>query len=208
MRPVALLVPLLLSAPAAAQVAAPVPVAEEPMHRVVFANERVRVIDAALPAGATSLYHVHDRDNLPIAVAGGRISVQPLGAAVAESDVALGAVSFAAGGYTHRVGNVGPGEVRFIDVELLGAPSAMPTRRAAVPPLHELVLENGRVRVYRVVLAPGQRLATHAHPGPAVHVTVRGGTPGSHRWMRAGEYMGIANDGAAAFEMVEVELVE
>ncbi|HEX5631697.1 MAG TPA: hypothetical protein VFX50_00645, partial [Gemmatimonadales bacterium] len=147
--------PAILAAPLAAQLA--VPVGEEPMHRVVFANDRVRVIDAVLPPGSVTLYHVHDRDNLPIAVAPGRVSVQPLGGAVAESDVALGEVSFAAGGYTHRVGNPGTAEVRFIDVELLGGASAMPSRRAATPPAHELVIENGRVRVYRVVLVPGQR---------------------------------------------------
>ena len=48
-----------------------VPVEREPMHRVVFENALVRVIDAAVPAGAATLYHTHARDNVPVTVAGG-----------------------------------------------------------------------------------------------------------------------------------------
>src|SRR3954463_13842985 len=37
----------------------PVPVVEEPMHKPVFENEYVRVIDVQVPPGATTLYHIH-----------------------------------------------------------------------------------------------------------------------------------------------------
>ena len=56
-----------------------VPVANEPRHHVVYQNDWVRVIDAYFPVGDTTLYHTHDRDNVPICLAGGSMTTQPLG---------------------------------------------------------------------------------------------------------------------------------
>ena len=104
-----------------------VPVEQEPVHTVVFENALVRVIDAALPVGHATLYHTHSRDNVPVAVAGGRVATIVLGREAVESTVKTGQVSFAAGGYTHIVRNVGPTPLHFIDVELLtSAPAAAP----------------------------------------------------------------------------------
>ena len=95
-------------------------VEDEPMHRIVFENALVRVIDATVEAGKATAYHTHERDNVPVAVAAGRIAVTPRGGQPVDSPVPLGRVSYAVGGYTHEVRNVGGSLVRFIDVELRG----------------------------------------------------------------------------------------
>ena len=201
-----------------------VPVEQEPAHTVVFENTLVRVIDAALPVGHATLYHTHSRDNLPVAVTGGRVATIVLGREAVESSVKIGQVSFAAGGYTHVVRNVGPTPLHFIDVELLtSAPAAAPgPATAAAAPLvgHVLELSNARVAVHRVIVAPGRRLEPHKHAGAVLEVLVRGETvahgaglakpvsSGAFRWHSEGALDAVRNTGRVAYEVVEVEWIE
>ncbi len=201
-----------------------VPVEQEPVHTVVFENALVRVIDAALPVGHATLYHTHSRDNVPVAVAGGRVATIVLGREAVESTVKTGQVSFAAGGYTHIVRNVGPTPLHFIDVELLtSAPAAAPApaTTAAAPVVgHVQELRNARVAVHRVVVAPGRRLESHKHAGAVLEVLVGGETvahgagaptpvtPGTFRWHSEGGLDAVRNTGRVAYEVVEVEWIK
>lgn len=201
-----------------------VPVEQEPVHTVVFENALVRVIDAALPVGHETLYHTHSRDNVPVAVAGGRVATIVLGRETVESTVKTGQVSFAAGGYTHIVRNVGPTPLHFIDVELLtSAPEAAPAPAVtAAAPLagHVQELSNARVAVHRVVVAPGRRLESHKHAGAVLEVLVRGetvargaGSPlpvtaGVCQWHSEGAIDAVRNTGRLAYEVVEVEWIK
>ena len=104
-----------LCMPASLRAQTIVPVEQEPAHTVKFENAVVRVIDAALPVGHATLNHTHSRDNVPVAVAGGRVATTLIGGAPVESAVKVGQVSFAVGGYTHVVANVGTTPLHFID---------------------------------------------------------------------------------------------
>ena len=191
-------------------------VEREPMHRIVFENAVVRVIDAAVEAGKATAYHTHERDNVPVAVAQGRIAVTPRGGQPVESPVPLGQVNYAVGGYTHEVRNVGSSLVRFIDVELRG-PRGTVTGGRCEPGGHATEIDNERVVVHRVRVAPGSRVERHQHAGPLLEVVVsgervaRGGTlgmtpkPGSHAWRNDGRVPRIENVGSAEFELVEIE---
>jgi mannose-6-phosphate isomerase-like protein (cupin superfamily) len=201
-----------------------VPVEQEPAHTIVFENALVRVIDAALPVGHATLYHTHSRDNLPVAVAGGRVATILFGREAVESTVKTGQVSFAAGGYTHIVRNAGPTPLRFIDVELLAsAPAgAPPPGRTAAARLvgHVLELSNARVAVHRVIVAPGRRLESHKHAGAVLEVLVKGETvahgagipmpvtAGAFRWHSEGALDAVRNTGRVAYEVVEVEWIK
>ena len=201
-----------------------VPVEQEPVHTIVFENDVVRVIDAALPVGHVTLYHTHVRDNVPVAVASGRVATTVIGRAPVESAVKAGQVWFAAGGYTHEVRNVGATPLRYIDVELRtivpAAPSSPP---ATASPLagHAVELSNARVRVHRVILAPGRRLDAHQHAGPVLEVLVagddiqRGGShfaspvvAGAFEWHGDGALDAVRNTGRVPYEVVEVEWIK
>jgi quercetin dioxygenase-like cupin family protein len=223
LRALSLSVGLLLAAQVLA-LQAPVPVEQEPRHRLVFENAYIRVIDASVPPGDVTGYHVHARDNVPVVVSGGLQTVQPQGGVAVETTVKTGDVFFAAGGYTHRVGNAGTTTLRYIDAELTDSP---PARSDPPPPPlagtrgRRLAFENARVRVHRVRLQSGQSLAAHVHALPRLEVTVVGGTltsglgggtervettAGSFAWYPAGAVHAIANGGRAPVELIEIEL--
>ena len=147
-------------------------------HTVKFENAVVRVIDAALPVGHATLNHTHSRDNLPVAVAGGRVATTLIGGAPVESAVKVGQVSFAVGGYTHVVANVGPTPLHFIDVELRTSAPASATPPAKAPPLggHVLELRERAGPCASCRLAPGRRLEPHMHAGAVLEVLVGGET--------------------------------
>jgi quercetin dioxygenase-like cupin family protein len=187
---------------------APVPVGEEPRHKVVFENAYVRVIDAALPPGYESLFHTHAKDNVPVAVLGGRIRTDMPGQKSREIDVAAGQAWFSPGGYTHRVTNIGPAPVRFIDAEILETP---PSEVSAAPPDlggHTLEIENERVRVYRLTIPSGTTCAAHRHAKAVFRVTVpgKGSTAaGDFSWHPAGRVPSLESRDAAPLQVVEIE---
>lgn len=199
-----------------------VPVEQEPVHKTVFENDLVRVIDAALPVGHATLYHTHARDNVPVAVAGGRVATVRIGGEPVETAVKVGDVSFAEGGYTHVVRNVGTTPLHFIDVELrTSAPAASAARPVPVSSAgHALALANARVWLHRVVVAPGRRLDAHRHAGPLLEVIVGGevvargvGAPatveaGQYRWRGDGAVDAVRNAGRVPYEVVEIEWVK
>ncbi len=200
-----------------------VPVEQEPAHKVVFENALVRVIDAALPVGHATLYHTHSRDNLPVAVAGGRVATTVLGRASVESGVKTGQVSFAAGGYTHDVRNVGPTPLHFIDVELLtSAPAAASSSPAASLRLWAMSWSSATRAslVHRVIVAPGRRLEAHKHAGAVLEVLVGGdavahgaGTAapvaaGAFEWHSEGAVDAVRNAGRVPYEVIEVEWIK
>lgn len=199
-----------------------VPVEQEPVHAVMFENAVVRVIDAALPVGHATLYHTHSRDNVPVAVAAGRVATTLIGQGPVESAVTVGQVSFAVGGYTHVVRNAGPSALHFIDVELRTSSPPPAASPAAAPPLdgHVLELSNPRVRVHRIVLAPGRRLEPHTHIGAVLEVLVSGDAvargaggaapvvPGAFAWHADGALDAVRNTGRVLYEVVEIEPIK
>ena len=179
-----------------AQAGNSVPVDQEPQHKVVFKNDFVRVLDATLPPGYVTLNHRHDVDNVSVTMSNGR-----------DGEAALrniGRASFAKGGYSHSVTNMGPGVMRFIVVELIKADR--PNVSATILPKHTLETENDRVRIYRVKLNPGESLESHQHAAGFVEVTVTGSRePGASAWHATGESATL-RAGEQPLELVELEL--
>jgi quercetin dioxygenase-like cupin family protein len=211
---------LLVLFPQAAQQS--VPVGEEPRHKVVFENKYVRVIDAVVPPGDVTLYHTHTEDNVPIAISGGKMRTQVLGAEPTESTIQTGGIWWAKASYTHQITNVGQTTLRFIDAEVLASPPGT----SAAPPLGEvpgmkLEIENEKVRIYRVKLAPGQSTGMHTHSRARLNVAVTAGKLGSTTGdgprrvadVEAGGFLwyegvvshSIDNVGDTPFEGVEIE---
>lgn len=199
-----------------------VPVGEEPRHRVVFSNKYVRVIDAEVRAGDTTLFHTHAEDNVPVAISGGRMRTEVVGGKVSESSVETGGVWFAPGTYTHQISNIGRTPLRFIDAEVLASPGTA----SSAPPLDKvpglkLEIENARVRIYRVKLAPGQSTGMHAHALSGLNVVITKGKvavasgdrkqetaevkPGEFSWREGAVAHSIENVGQSTYEAMEIE---
>ena len=173
-----------------------IPVDQEPQHKVVFANEAVRVIEARFPPGNMSLKHTHAADYVTIIIASGREGP--------EGRARIGKADFNKGGFSHIVMNPEAGEVRLFEVELLTSGSIAPDPRPL--PLHTLELENNRVRIYRLVVAGGQSIAGHSHGHGWLGVVVKGSSGvGTYQWHAAGSRDAFSNTGTLPIEIVEVE---
>jgi hypothetical protein len=173
-----------------------VPVDQEPRHRVVFANDSVRVIDALFPAFYVSQNHTHAADHVTVVIVSGRDDPQ--------GRARVGFAGFAKGGYTHVVTNPAPGPMRFIDVELRAADRGVGDDGQL--PGHTVVLNNSKVRITRVKLDPGQPVPEHQHVHGYLSVYVRGGDgPGTWKWHPSGEPAAKLDPGKQPLEIVEIQ---
>lgn len=219
---IVLLLSLAFLLPVSAQ--SPVPIEKEPRHRLTFSNQYVRVFHVLIPAGDTSLFHIHVNDGLSVRLADARIRDEALGGTPEDIQVKRGAVSF---GYrpsplTHRVSCIGSTPFRNIFVEVLpsaGMPRGAPPQALAAG--QTLLLENERVRLSRLVLAAGQSIElTLALPGlgvavsegrialavPGKKVRTLKFKPGDTQWHESGTVLTLKNVGSAPIEAVQIEL--
>ncbi|HUR34666.1 MAG TPA: hypothetical protein VM032_12775 [Vicinamibacterales bacterium] len=176
---------------------AAIPIEQEPRHRLVFANEFVRIIDALLPPLYVSQNHTHTYDNVAVTILPGTDGPQ--------AQARIGFAGYSRGGYSHIITNPNTGPMRFIAVELR-APDHSVESEELPQGGHVSVLGNARVHIARVKLAAGESLASHQHAAGYVSIVVRGSEPaGTWRWHAAGEPAASLDAGRQALEIVEVE---
>jgi quercetin dioxygenase-like cupin family protein len=157
-----------------------VPAHEEPRHVPGLANEWVRVIDVAIPEGERTLYHAHSLDYPYLMVTSVTLQNQVPGQAPKDVKIERGFVGYyraVQGTYTHRFINRGPGTFRAIGIELLRSAPVSTTVAAPLPdqPGFVTVMDNERVRAWRVTLEPGQSVGPVTMPGPSLRVAVEAG---------------------------------
>jgi quercetin dioxygenase-like cupin family protein len=212
-----------LLSPAIAQ--APVSIENEPRHHLVFQNECVRLFYVRIPPGDTTLFHTHVHDNVGVRLTDAELSDVLPGGNPEKVLVNRGAAGF--GHYptplTHSVSNVGSTPYHNMLVELLpskGLPSSAPS--LADVPGHTLEIENERVRIFRLVLAPGQSTDEHSHTLQGMRVVITEGKiavdlpgtktdialfkPGDYQWHEGVMRHSLRNVGSATFAAVEIEL--
>lgn len=101
----------------------PVPVEQEPHHKVVYQNQYVRMLDVQVNPGESTLFHTHSHDNIAVRLTDATLQNQNYGKDWdAPASMAKGAVSFAEGTakpYTHRIKNAGTTLFHVIDIELM-----------------------------------------------------------------------------------------
>ena len=202
----------------------PVEISAEPRHHPKFENEFVRIWDVTVPAGDATLWHAHRNDNVVVTLGGANLRLETVGAAPAEVEWKFGDVRFGKATYVHRAMNVGTTPFHNLTIELLKSPTGSQERAQPKEPITRApVLENDRVRVYRLSLEPGQSTPMHTHllAGLAVaittseiEVTTKGrATPdrltlpaGDIRWRDGAATHSIKNVGKTRFEAVDIEL--
>ena len=200
----------------------PVEISGEPRHHPKFENEFVRVLDVTVPAGDATLWHVHRNDNVVVTLGGASLRLEKVGAPTAEVLWKFGDVNFGKATYVHRAINIGTTPFHNLTIELLKSP-AVTANEASESTARQPILENERVRVYRVALEPGQSTPIHTHflSGLAVsifaseiEVTTKGkATPdrltlpaGDVRWRAGSVTHSIKNVGQTPFVAVDIEL--
>ena len=169
-----LLLPALLVSLRAAD--APVPVVQEPCHRIVFENDYVRISDVQVPAGATTLYHVHTIPSAIVYLTKSSPASQPWGEAGATPRQTTPGDSRYANydtkPLTHRVTNTGTNLFHVFDIELLHRPAA--TAFAASPAAVKVQWEENLLRSSRLVLPAGDRVELPASDCARLLIAIAG----------------------------------
>jgi hypothetical protein len=158
-----------------------VPANREPRHVVKLENEWVRVIDVEIPEGERTMYHTHSLDYPYVLITSVTLFNQVYGQEPKDVNMQAGFIGYyrasTQGEYTHRFINRGPGTFRAIGIELLKPlqPSASVVAPLPASSGLETVLDNERVRAYRLRLAPGQSAGPVAIAGPSIRVAMGAG---------------------------------
>jgi hypothetical protein len=206
-----LLAAALTAAPLATPSQAPVvvPVEQEPQHRPVFENAVLAVLDVQLPPGYVSLFHLHSNDNISVRIETGPTRIDTLETTGTEQTALVGRVVFnsATPPYTHRVANLGPSLIRILDIEILAKQPTPTTQAPDDMAGHEVIVDNPRVRISRIVLEPGDYLTDHTHPRGWLTAAVRGWPgAGQFTWHAAGTQARPVEAGPTGVERVEIEV--
>jgi hypothetical protein len=207
----------------------PVPIVKAPYHRPVFTNDYVTLLDIYIPPGRNTGFHIHSQDSVSVSISPARQSNQVYGSdrvdppgAGGEAGRATFTAYYKDGTRTHRATNVD--SIPFHNVSFLlnsrTAYKTTPSTRNAQG--YTQIMDNERVRGWRVALDPGQTTGEITQTAPGLRVVVRGGEivelvpgtaerawwlgQGQYFWQDAGTTRRIRNIGAARVEFVEFEL--
>jgi quercetin dioxygenase-like cupin family protein len=206
---------------------APVPVEKEPRHHLKFENSHVRIFDAVVPPGDTTLYHHHPNDYVFVMIGPATIKAQIEGGEPYDLILKDGETRYTPAPITHRVSNVGKTGFRAIAIEVRAPSNAGKAIDRGSE--YSLVLENERVRVERLTLEPDQSTRTESSGQPEVMVAITRGevvttaasavsgtvgygnrakkkfSPGDFVWSDGRGTRSMKNSGKARFEAITVE---
>jgi quercetin dioxygenase-like cupin family protein len=200
----------------------PVEIKGEPRHHPKFENEFVKIWDVTVPGGDATLWHAHRNDNVVVTLAPAKLHIETLGRDPVDAEWKFGEVRFSKATYIHRAMNVGNTSFHNLTIELL-KPSAANSNPSPLPKEsgREPILENERVRVFRLSLAPGESAPMHNHPLPGLAIAITGGelemtvekgkperlklAETEVRWRAGAVTHSIKNVGQTRFEGVDIE---
>jgi hypothetical protein len=205
-----------------------VPVEKAPFHVPMFGNEFVTMLNANIPAGRTASYHKHSLDMISVVVESAKTRTQVLGETPIEAQTPspAGAVnynSYSKNPKIHQVTNIDSKPFHVVGFEFIyeGPRRFSPSFRVEVP-AYQTVVDNERVRGWRLVLEPDQSVSAFTQKAPGVRVVLKGGELvesepgqperamslklGDFMWQEANVTRAVRNAGATQIELVEFEL--
>lgn len=211
----------------------PVPMDKAPFHVPVFSNDYITLLRINIPPGRDTGFHTHYADSVSVNLSPALRTNQPYGSsevsAPAVGEPVPGRVSFnnvtKNGSYTHKADNVG--STPFHNVSFILKDRSMWMNGPAVSNRsgvsgYTQIMDNERIRAWRVVLAPGEATGQYTQTAPGLRVYIRGGVmdelvPGSASrgmapyeggfiWQDAGQTRVVKNTGSTIIEFVEFEL--
>ena len=219
-----------LAAPAMAQNGeAGVPILKAPYHLPVFTNEYVTVLKIFIPPGRNTGYHTHTEDSVSVNIVPADMTNQNLGSSeVTRGERAQrGRVAYTAyskdGPRTHKATNIG--QTPFHNVSFMFSNRQRerftPSSRANEP-RYVQVIDNERVRGWRLVLEPSESVSPITQTAPGLRVVLDGGelvetvpghadrgwviSTGEFYWQEPAVTRGLRNIGTTRIEMLEFEI--
>jgi len=201
------------------------PVEHASFHQLVFANEDFAVLNNRYPPGGDSGFHTHYRDIFYVVIQSAPQSAQRLGQPLTVAPlVPVGAAGYSATGAeprVHRIVNGDEGPSQFIVVEVRRTRPRGDAVSSRDSPYVQIV-DNERMRAWRLILEPGQSVPTISQGGEGVRVVIRGGLlttatqdlpdrtfflrPGEFAVQSSGSTRSVRNSGTDTIELVEMEL--
>ena len=219
---------LALVQPAAAQVETPaVPVDKAPFHVPVFRNEYVALVNVQIPPGRMAGYHTHSLDQISILVGDadtvGQVQGEEPTPARRNPRGNVGFTEYSKKALTHKVSNVGPTPFHNVVITLVyPQPGRFTPGSRTDGTGYTQILDNARVRAWRLVLEPGQAVAAITQSAPGIRVVIDGGeiaenVPGEAErgmapktgeffWQEPGVTRAVRNTGTSRIQLVEFEL--
>jgi len=204
---------------------AQIPVSQEPYHRVVYENDRVRILNVLLPPGDTTQYHVHSTPSVFIGLSTSHPGSQLLHQKPAAGLFTASSVFFedlrAPHTRIHRVWNSDSFLFHVMDVELLSANPVLDqpgfklkyTRletdttwvriyKTDLPKVGELTIHDMNRRFLLVVLGDTKTTVSVNDKEIARFLST-----GDFFWINPGDKFSIMNRGAstAPFTLLEVD---
>jgi hypothetical protein len=216
-----------LTLPAKAQDEGPaVPVDKAAYHVPVFHNDYLTLLRVNIPSGRSAGYHIHSKDQVSVLIEEADQSGQVLGEQpTPPRRTPRGNVSYTEYSkktMTHRVNNVGRTAFHNIVIALADAQPARFAPAARDVAGYTQVLDNERVRAWRLVLEPGQAAAAITQNAPGLRIVIDGGEIaesvsgggdrgmalrlGDFYWQEPGATRAVRNIGSSRIELVEIEL--
>ncbi len=205
-----------------------VPILKAPYHLPVFTNEHVTVLKIFIPPGRNTGYHTHTEDSVSINMVPADMTNQNIGSPeVSRNERAQrGRANYTAYSKeprTHKATNIG--QTPFHNVSFIfrnREPGRfMPSSRANVPGYVQ-IMDNERVRGWRLALEPGQSAAAITQTAPGLRVVLDGGElaesvpgqadrgwmlgSGEFYWQEPGVTRGLRNIGTTRIEIEEFEI--
>jgi quercetin dioxygenase-like cupin family protein len=190
---------------------------KEPHHHLLFEDEVLSVLEPGIPAGDTTLEHLHAHDDASVCISGSNMRSRKHGAD--WSDVGkpciLGQISvgeYAGMPLSHTIQNTGPGVFHLIVVENMRE-SGWSTDSPAPSAATVLAKETRAFLIYEVGLDNGSRQTSHVHKKPTIVILVSGnvttgkqnlGQPGQWVLIPAGEPYKLSTLSEA--KIVEIEV--
>lgn len=205
-----------------------VPILQAPYHLPVFRNEYVTLLNVNVPPGKTTGYHIHTGDSVSVNISAADMTNQDFGSkqVSAPQRGQPGRASYAdyrKASKTHKAVNAGT--TPFHNISFIFN-SPMPWRftpgnrdgKAG----YTQIMDNERVRGWRLVLDPGQSAGEITQQSPGIRIVVSGGDivekvpgrpdramqphAGDFFWQDAPVTREVRNAGASRVELVEFEL--
>jgi hypothetical protein len=136
-----------------------VAVSKEPLHKNVFENEYLRVLDVRILPGDTTLFHKHETPSVFISLhpvrTGSQVIVEDGNATVLSLDRRITFEGFYKSPRIHRVWNSDTSEFHVMDVEVLTKGDKKTEPSIELSEFKQL-FDAPPVRTYRVTLRPNQ----------------------------------------------------